>query len=66
MKVTVKGGTMSTEEQREYEKYIKHKHPDKYITDLELTIDGDFVEIRFKYDNVPFERVRRITGKRPQ
>lgn len=61
MKVTIKGGTMSTEEQREYVNFIKHKHPDKYITDLELTIDGEFVEMRFKYDNIPFERIRRIT-----
>lgn len=62
MKVTIKGGTMSTEEQREYVNFIKHKHPDKYITDLELTIDGDYVDMRFKYDPIPFERIRRITG----
>lgn len=62
MKVTVKGGTMSTEEQREYAKYIKQKHPDKYISELELTIDGEYVDMRFEYDNIPFERVRRITG----
>ena len=62
MKVTVKGGTMSTEEQREYAKYIKQKHPDKYISELELTIDGEFIDARFKYDPIPFERIRRITG----
>lgn len=62
MKVTVKGGTMSTEEKREYVDFIKRKHPDKYIIDLELTIDGEYVEMRFKYDNIPFERIRRITG----
>lgn len=53
---------MSTEEQREYVDYIRRKHPDKYISELELTIDGEFVEMRFKYDNIPFERVRRVTG----
>lgn len=62
MKIVVKNGKMSEEEQNEYAKYIRKKNPDKYITELELTIDGDFVDIRFKYDNIPFERIRRITG----
>lgn len=62
MKIVVKNGKMSEEEQKEYVKYLRKKNPDKYITEIEFTIDGDFVDVRFKYDNVPFERIRRITG----
>lgn len=62
MKVVVKGGQMSENEQQEYVNYIRRKHKDKYISELELTIDGEFVDMRFKYDPIPFERIRRITG----
>ena len=62
MVITVKGGKMCDEEKRCYADYIREKHPDKIIHNLEITIVGDEVELRFKYDNVPFERIRRITG----
>ena len=62
MKIVVKGGTMHEEEQKCYADYIQKKYKDKKITELEITIDGDEVELRFKYDNIPFQRIRRITG----
>ena len=35
---------------------------DRIIKHLTLTIDGEFVDIQYNYDTVPFERIRRITG----
>ena len=62
MKVTVSGGKMSVEEQRAYIDHLKKAHPDKIITELEIRIDGEFVDLKYSYEIVPFQRIRRITG----
>ena len=62
MKVTVKGGEIPQAEINEYIRRIKGKYPDRIIKDLTLTIDGEFVDIRYTYDTIPFDRIRRITG----
>lgn len=62
MKVTVNGGTMSQAEINEYVRRIRKKHPDRIINELTLTINGNYVDIQYNYDTVPFERIRRITG----
>lgn len=62
MTVKVIGGSMDETEKKIYTDYIREKFPDKIITDLTITIDGDFVNLDYHYDNVPFERIRRITG----
>lgn len=62
MKITVIGGEMTEKEQQEYIKHIKKNNPDKIITALEIRLDGEFVDLRYEYETVPFERIRRITG----
>lgn len=62
MKVTVNGGTMSQDEIDEYVCRIRKKHPDRIINELTLTINGNYVDIKYNYDTIPFERIRRITG----
>jgi len=62
MKITVLGGSISEQEKQNYIAYVKKAHPDKIITELEILIDGDFVGLKFHYDAVPFQRIRRITG----
>ena len=62
MKVTVNGSDMSQTEIDEYVRRIRKKHPDRIINELTLTINGKYVDIKYNYDTVPFERIRRITG----
>lgn len=62
MQITVTGGEMTEKEQQEYVKYVKKNNPDKIITALEIRLDGEFVDLRYEYETVPFERIRRITG----
>ena len=62
MKITVIGGTISEQEQNAYADHVKKNNPDKIIEELEIRLDGDFVDLRYTYENVPFERIRRITG----
>ena len=62
MKIIVIGGEMTEKEQQEYVKYVKMNNPDKIITALEIRLDGEFVDLHYEYETVPFERIRRITG----
>lgn len=62
MKITVIGGEMTEKEQQEYVKHVKKNNPDKIITALEIRLDGEFVDLHYEYETVPFERIRRITG----
>ena len=61
--MTVKvNGNMSQKEVNAYVEQIKKNNPDKYFKTMELTVDGDFVDVKYTYDSVPIERIRRITG----
>ena len=62
MKVNVIGGKMEQKEIDSYVDYIKEKFPTKQLQSLDLKIDGDYVDMEYSFDQVPFERIRRITG----
>lgn len=62
MTITVTGGTLPQAEINTYVAQLKANNPDKYIKTVDFIIDGDFVDMKYTYDNVPFERIRRITG----
>ena len=62
MKVNVIGGEMEQKEIDSYVDYLKQKFPTKQLGSLDLKIDGDYVDMQYSFDQVPFERIRRITG----
>lgn len=62
MKINVKGGVLSKEEIENYKNYLNEKFPDREIENLDLTVDVDFVDMNYTFAEVPFERIRRITG----
>lgn len=62
MKVNVIGGEMEQKEIDSYVDYLKEKFPTKQIATLDLKIDGEYVDMDYTFDSVPFERIRRITG----
>lgn len=50
--------------QAEIDAYIqrgKAQNPHKDLTKIDICVDGDFVDLSYHYD-VPFDRIRRITG----
>lgn len=54
-------GNASPEEAANYVHYIE----DKYgmgVKTLNIELDGEYADLTYELDNVPFERVRRITG----
>ncbi|MDO4182273.1 MAG: anaerobic ribonucleoside-triphosphate reductase [Coriobacteriia bacterium] len=52
---------LEEDEVRAYVDLYQEKCPGLYA--LNLKVDGDFVDVEYRYDqDVPFERIRRITG----
>lgn len=59
--VIISGGTMETSEIQKYVEYLEKKNNRKLET-LDITIDGEFVDLHYKFVPTGFERIRRITG----
>ena len=59
-KVNVTGGELTTAEVAKYVEYLEGKHGK--IVELNIKLDGEFVDLAFVKEVVPFERIRRITG----
>ena len=62
MNVNVTGGSITQEEIDAYIKHGKQKYPDKVIKEITIKVDGDFVDLKYDFDDVPFDRIIRITG----
>ena len=59
--VKVKGTEIEAKEQQAYVEYLESKHNRK-LKSLEIEIDGDYANLTYAWEPVPFERIRRITG----
>lgn len=62
VEVTIHGGEMSEPEVQEYITYIHLNNEGRDLQSLDLTIDGEYVDMRYTLKPMPFERIRRITG----
>ncbi|WP_443713696.1 anaerobic ribonucleoside-triphosphate reductase [Ruminococcus sp.] len=60
--VNVTGGEMSQAEINSYIDRAQKLYPEKTIEAIDLKIDGDFVDVDYHFADVPFQRIRRITG----
>lgn len=60
--VEIHGGDMDEAEVREYIDHIKRGNPDRSVQSVALTIDGEYIDLRYKLAPMPFQRIRRITG----
>lgn len=60
--VQVRNGEMPAQEITEYITYIHENNRGKILRNLELTIDGEDVEMKYEFEPLKFERIRRITG----
>jgi hypothetical protein len=61
VEVTVHG-QMSENEIKDTVLMLKEKHPEKEFKSFEFTVDGEHIDVKYTYDDVPFDRIRRITG----
>ena len=54
-------GHVSLEEGKAYVDYLEKKYNRK-LKKLAVNIDGDYADLNYEFEKVPFERIRRITG----
>ena len=54
-------GNVSIEEQKAYVDYLEKKYNRK-LKSLDIKADDEFADLHYEFENVPFERIRRITG----
>ncbi len=52
---------MSHDELQAYWEHANRAYPDEHGT-VDITFDGDYAELSYDFDPVPFQRIRRITG----
>ncbi len=60
--VNVINGKLS---QKEINAYIRHgieQYPNKCIESMDIKLDGEYVDVEYHFSDVPFQRIRRITG----
>ena len=62
MNINVTGGVISQDEINAYVKYGTIKYSNRHITGLDIVVDNDFVDLKYHFAPVKFERIRRITG----
>ncbi len=62
MNINVIGDGVSQNEINAYLDYGKKKYTGRTITGMTVKTDGDFVDLKFEFADVPFDRIRRITG----
>ena len=60
--INVTGGKMSQEEIDAYISRAHENNPNRHLSAIDINIDGDFVDLTYHWEPVPFERIRRITG----
>lgn len=54
-------GNAGHEEAQAYVKYLEEKYGRK-LESLDINIDGEYADLKYEFEHVPFERIRRITG----
>ena len=60
--ITTRGGILADNEIQAYVDRGRALKPGQKLIDLDISLDGDYVDLEYKYDDRPFERIRRITG----
>lgn len=62
LEVTVKGGEISEQEKAAYIRHVLQNHKGHAVTSIEITVDGNYVDLHYTMKPQPFNRIRRITG----
>jgi hypothetical protein len=61
--IMVNNGELDKKELDAYLAYGQQTYPHREIKGMEVTVDGDFVDLKYTFkEAMPFQRIRRITG----
>ena len=61
MKINVIGGEMERHEIDEYIKYAAEKYTGRQIGQMDIIIDGEFVDLKIYFKDMDFQRAYRST-----
>lgn len=61
MKINVIGGEMERSEIDAYINYAGEKHPGRQIRQLDIIMDGEFVDLKFYFKDTDFQHAYRST-----
>ena len=53
---------LSEKEKQAYIDYVQKKNPNMEIEWINIIVDDEYVNLKYKVNPVPFDRIRRITG----
>lgn len=59
MKVNVTGGEMTVYEIDEYIKYVSRKYAGRQIRQLDINIDGEFIDLKCHFKDTDFQHAYR-------
>ena len=59
MKINIIGGSMERAEIDEYIRYAGMKNPGRQISQIDIIIDGDFVDLKYYFKDTDFQRAFR-------
>lgn len=62
MTVNVINGVLTDKEKELYWNYALKHSEGKELDALDVKLDGDYADLTYHFNRVPFERIRRITG----
>ena len=58
--VNIEGGFVADSEVQTYIDRAAEKYPDKQLHGIDISVNGDYVELTYHWKTVPYERIRRI------
>lgn len=62
MSIEVIGAEISEKEQQAYADHVQKENPGRTLKSLKIEVDGEYVNLTYELEPIPFERIRRITG----
>ncbi len=62
MVVNVTGGKLSQAEIDAYVMRAEKQNTGKKIAAMDIELDGEYVNLKYTFEPVPFNRIRRVTG----
>ncbi len=62
MKINVTGGTLTDQEINAYIERAEKQNHGKKLSAIDINVDGDYVDLKYTFEPMEFNRIRRVTG----
>lgn len=62
MTVNVTGGELSQQEINAYIKRAEEQNHSQKLVGIDINVDGEYVDLKYTFEPLPFNRIRRVTG----